>query len=129
MTKRRHIKKTPPPPQLGSLFFFLLLFLPVFPTPLPPITAILMTRLRGEFSGAEHSAIVVMLWRRRIFLLSTTSIGKSEKANLSAPKCWQCPGRSPRKRLGEADLETVQTVTGYRGSSSAVTAPSRTRLK
>lgn len=41
-------------------------FLPVFPTPLPPITAIFMTRLESELSGAGHSAIVVMLWMRRM---------------------------------------------------------------
>lgn len=41
-------------------------FLPVLPTPLPPITAIFMTRLDSELSGAGHSAIVVMLWMRRM---------------------------------------------------------------
>lgn len=45
-------------------FFFLL---PVLPTPLPPITAILMARLDTEYSDVGYSAMVVMFWIRRIF--------------------------------------------------------------
>lgn len=42
------------------------MFLPVFPTPLPPITAILMARFGTEHSAAEYSAMVVMFWMRRM---------------------------------------------------------------
>lgn len=42
------------------------IFLPVFPTPLPPITAILMARFGAEYSDAGYSAMVVMFWMRRI---------------------------------------------------------------
>lgn len=119
MTKRGHIrlKKT-----TAARDFF---FLPVFPTPLPPITAILITRLRGEFSGAGHSAIVVMLWMRRIFFffLSTTSISNSEK--LKANYVLQSvgsPGWSLPKRLEEAGPEAVRGLTCYRGSSSSTRA-------
>lgn len=46
--------------------FFSSFLLPVFPTPLPPITAILMARLGAEYSEAGYSAMVVMFWMRRI---------------------------------------------------------------
>lgn len=72
----------------------LLAFLPVFPTPLPPITAILMARPGLGYSAAGHSAIVVMFWMRRMFPLVSSVQTQEEEKN---PKCW----RAASGRKGE----------------------------
>lgn len=58
---------------------------PVLPTPLPPITAILMFPLDGH-SGVANSAMVDMFWIRRIFTKSSFSFQYDAKISFSSVK-------------------------------------------
>lgn len=75
--------------QCLRIFFFSLL-LPVFPTPLPPITAILMARFGAEYSEAGYSAMVVMFWMRRIVFARQVS-QKTKKQSKTETKLFSSP--------------------------------------
>lgn len=70
--------------------FFSSFLLPVFPTPLPPITAILMARLGAEYSEAGYSAMVVMFWMRRIVFARQLS-QKTKKQSKAETKLFSSP--------------------------------------
>lgn len=72
---------------------------PVLPTPLPPSTAILMTRL-GRHSELGYSAIVDMFWMRRILTKSRyfnprKIESKQEIRAISTPST-SCARQTPR---------------------------------
>lgn len=75
---------------LQCLRIFFRFLLPVFPTPLPPITAILMARLGAEFSEAGYSAMVVMFWMRRIVFARQVS-QKTKKQSKAETKLFSSP--------------------------------------
>lgn len=89
--------------------------IPVFPTPLPPITAILMTRLWSGGSAAGHSAMVVMLWIRRILLLPRSFVeyvqGKHSKKK-SSVKSGHSQDQSRRDDVGEVNPAALVRTEG-----------------